>query len=147
MPVETKTRDTNEKPPTSAFVTNGRAGVDSINGNKQMGVFAGGQVYLDPVLMRKDITMVHVNFQPCARTHWHKHEGGQLLKVTAGSGWVCDQGEKPRKISVGDIIWCPPNGIHWHGADDGSFMSHEAISFGGLEWYDPVTDEVYAAKK
>ncbi|EXJ70659.1 uncharacterized protein A1O5_05649 [Cladophialophora psammophila CBS 110553] len=146
MPVETKTRDTGEKPPTSAFVTNGRAGVDSINGTKQMGVFAGGQVYLDPILMRKDITIVHVNFEPCARTHWHKHEGGQLLKVTAGSGWVCDQGEKPRRISVGDIIWCPPDGIHWHGADDGTFMSHEAISFGRLDWYDPVTDEVYAAK-
>lgn len=90
--------------------------------------------------------MLHVNFQPGARTHWHRHEKGQILKVTAGSGWVCDRGEKPKRIAVGDVIWCPAGGVHWHGADDGSFMVHEAISLGGLDWYEAVSDEVYAAK-
>lgn len=111
-----------------------------------MGVFEGGHVWLIPALISKDITIAQVHFEPCARTNWHKHEGGQLLKVTAGSGWVCDQGEKPRRIMMGDIIWSPPGCIHWHGADDGSFMAHEATSFGGLDWYDPVSNEEYSSK-
>lgn len=139
-----KERDRSEKQPLSTIVLDGRSGAKSVHG-KEMGTFTG-TVLLDPVLKEGNITMVHVNFQPCARTNWHKHEGGQLLKVTAGSGWVCDQGQAPRAIHVGDIIWCPPGGIHWHGADDGSFMVHEAISFGGLDWYDPVSDSEYAAK-
>ena len=140
-------RDTTQRQPTAIFVVNGRAGSNSIDGPQRMGTFAGGQVWLDPVLMRDDITIALVNFQPCARTNWHRHEGGQLLKITGGSGWYCDQGEKPRKASVEDIIWCPPGGIHWHGADDGSFMVHEATSFGRIDWYEPVAEEDYAAKK
>lgn len=140
-----KERDTSEQSPKSTIVQHGRMGLDTVDG-KSMGTFTG-QVWLDFMLKEATATMVHVNFQPCARTNWHKHEGGQLLKVTAGSGWVCDQGEKPRKISVGDIIWSPPAGIHWHGADDGSFMVHEAVSFGGIDWYEPVSDNEYSAKK
>ena len=139
-----KTRDKSLKPPTSTFVPHGRGSADSIDG-KSMGTFTG-QVYLDMLLKDGHITMAQVNFQPCAHTNWHRHEGGQLLKVTGGSGWVCDQGEKPRRISVGDLIWCPPGGVHWHGADDGSFMVHEATSFGAIDWYEPVADEDYAAK-
>lgn len=90
--------------------------------------------------------MVHVNFEPKARTNWHKHEKGQLLKVTAGSGWVCDQNEKPRRITVEDIIWCPPGGTHWHGADNRSFMVHEATSFGVLDWYEPLSEPEYTAR-
>jgi quercetin dioxygenase-like cupin family protein len=147
MTVATKARDVREVPPTSVSVTHDRTGAQgSIDGGKQMGVFAGGQVWLNPVLMREDITIADVHFEPCARTNWHKHEGGQLLRVTAGSGWVCDQGDKPKRIVAGDVVWCPPGGIHWHGADDGSFMTHEATSFGGLDWYDAVSEEEYAAK-
>ena len=29
-----------------------------------------------------------VSFAPGARTHWHRHPGGQLLVVTAGRGRV-----------------------------------------------------------
>lgn len=141
-----KTRDPKEVPPKSTVVTLERKPLESINGPKQMGVFAGGQVWLNPSLMGDGIVIANVHFEPCARTNWHKHEGGQILKVTAGSGWVCDQGGKPMRIMVGDVIWSPPGCIHWHGADEGTFMSHEAISFGGHDWYDPVTDEEYSAK-
>ncbi len=143
MTITTKTRDTKEIPPTTVFVT---PDPRSIDGPKEMGVFAGGQVWLNPALMREDITIAHVHFEPCARTNWHRHEGGQLLRVTGGSGWVCDQGEKPRRITVGDVVWSPPGCIHWHGADDGSFMTHEATCFGGLDWYDPVSEEEYPSK-
>jgi quercetin dioxygenase-like cupin family protein len=143
----TSTRDTSAETPPSEVVIHGRSGAASIYGPKALGTFTGGDVWLDPVLMRKDITVVHVSFQPCARTNWHRHEGGQLLKITAGSGWVCDQGAEPRKVEVGDIIWCPPGGVHWHGADDKSFLVHEATSFGAINWYEPVSDEDYTARK
>ena len=72
----------------------------------------------------------HVTFLPGARTYWHHHENGQILEVKAGSGWVCDKGGKPERISVGDIVQCPAGTVHWHGADKGSMMMHLAISLG-----------------
>ena len=54
-----------------------------------------------------------VTFTPCARTNWHTHEGGQLIQCIAGSGWVCDRGASPKKLSVGDTVWCPPGTEHW----------------------------------
>ncbi|KIW38807.1 uncharacterized protein PV06_08646 [Exophiala oligosperma] len=144
--VSIKKRDTTIKAPISPITQHGRAeGAASIS-SEAFGTFVG-QVWLDPMLKSgDDITVVNVNFQPGARTNWHRHDKGQLLKVTAGSGWVCDQGQKPKRISVGDVIWCQPGGIHWHGADDGSYMVHEAVSLGGIDWYDPVTEEEYAKK-
>lgn len=81
-----------------------------------------------------------------ARTNWHWHEWGQLCTVVKGQGWICDKGQRPRRITAGDVIWCAPGVTHWHGADDGTQMMHMALSMGGVEWYDPVGDEEYAAK-
>jgi quercetin dioxygenase-like cupin family protein len=112
---------------------------------KDLGVFTGN-AWLDPVFQEKQCSIFNVTFEPCARTNWHYHEKGQLLHVKSGSGWVCDKGRKPRRIRTGDIIWCPAGTIHWHGADDGSIMMHQATSHGDVEWYQPVGDEEYAAK-
>ena len=90
--------------------------------------------------------IVNVTFTPGARTNWHSHEQGQLLKVLAGSGWVCDKGSTPRRLEVGDVYWCPGGTTHWHGADDGSYMTHFAFARGGVQWLDPVSEEEYAAK-
>ncbi|KAL6245325.1 hypothetical protein RBB50_008100 [Rhinocladiella similis] len=141
-----KNRDTSIKSPISSITQHGRTeGAESVS-SEAFGTFVG-QVWLDPILKSgHDVLVANVSFQPGARTNWHRHEKGQLLKVTGGSGWVCDQGQKPKRISVGDIIWCHAGGIHWHGADDGSFMVHEAVSLGRIEWYDPVDEEEYAAK-
>ena len=70
-----------------------------------------------------------------------------MLRVTAGHGWICDKGDKPKKIGAGDVIWCPPGTTHWHGADDGCYMVHQAASHGKAEWHEPVTDEEYAKKE
>lgn len=107
-----------------------------------------GEVYADPVLFKPEegININNVTFTPCARTHWHHHEHGQVLEVKVGSGWVCDKGGEPQRLNVGDIVWAPPGTTHWHGADDGSIMSHLAISRGKTTWLDPVTDEEYQAK-
>ncbi|GMF67076.1 unnamed protein product [Aspergillus oryzae] len=106
-----------------------------------------GEVYFDTLHTDETTSMANVTFTPCARTHWHTHPGGQFLKVVAGSGWICDKGSEPRRIKMGDLIWAPPGTTHWHGADDGSIMTHFVVGLGKTIWLDPVTDEEYAAKK
>lgn len=107
-----------------------------------------GDVWMDQVHQDSatGFNVNHVTFLPGARTFWHTHEHGQILEVKAGSGWVCDSGEKPRRIRTGDIVICPAGTRHWHGADDGSMMMHLAISLGKTSWEDEVPQEEYAKK-
>jgi quercetin dioxygenase-like cupin family protein len=126
---------------------NSRSGKPSIHGNKAIeNAFTGNDVYIDPVLSTEGMSIVNVTFTPCARTHWHTHEKGQILRVVVGSGWVCDFGKQPVKINVGDVIWCPPGTKHWHGADNASYMCHQATSFGGVTWEEEVDDQEYERK-
>lgn len=99
-----KDRDATAKTPKSTITHNARTLDDGANG-KTMGQFTG-EVWLDKILESKEAFISLVNFTPCARTNWHRHDNGQLLKVTGGSGWYCDQGDKPKRIAVGDVIWC-----------------------------------------
>lgn len=103
-----------------------------------------GQVWSQLVLSSGP-TMAAGNsvFMPCSRTHWHTHEGGQLLHITMGSGWICDQGGEPRRITAGDTIWAEPGATHWHGADKNSFLSHLAIGLGRTTWHEEVVDDIY----
>ncbi|KAK5679781.1 hypothetical protein LTS10_007729 [Elasticomyces elasticus] len=111
-----------------------------------------GQVYLD--LAEQYTTddpsnspvIATVTFTPSARTAWHWHEKGQLIKVVSGSGWICDKGDKARRINEGDVMWCPPGVHHWHGADDNAIMSHFVFALGETKWFEKVTDEEYAKK-
>jgi len=70
-----------------------------------------------------------------------------MLRVLAGSGWVCEKGGEPQRIKTGDTVWAPPGTTHWHGGDDGSYMTHLAVSLGKTSWAEAVTDEEYAKKK
>lgn len=99
-----------------------------------------GNAWIDTGLRNNETSIVHVVFEPGARTFWHRHEGGQLLQITAGTGWICDEGGDPQRLNVGDIAWCPPGITHWHGADEGSLFSHFAASFGHTTWLDEVSD-------
>ncbi|KAI5241317.1 hypothetical protein E4T43_05609 [Aureobasidium subglaciale] len=111
-----------------------------------------GQVYLDIAEQyttddpSNSPVISTVTFAPGARTAWHKHEKGQLIKVIAGSGWICDHGGKAKRINEGDVMWCPPGAHHWHGADDNSIMSHFVFALGKTDWYENVTDEEYSKK-
>lgn len=108
-----------------------------------------GDVYMDVIHIDPSAGMManHVTFLPGARTYWHSHERGQILEVKAGSGWVCDKGEKPRRIRTGDLVVCAPGTTHWHGADDGSMMMHLAVSLGKTSWKEEVGEEEYGGKK
>lgn len=123
--------------PVSTIVHGGQtSGIDVSPGGETF----DGDAWIDEFHSNDEITMANVVFSPSARTHWHTHQGGQLLRVIAGSGWVCDKGSEPQHLRVGDIVWCPPGITHWHGADNGSFLIHQAIAYGSTEWLEAVAD-------
>ncbi|PEQ14037.1 cupin [Novosphingobium sp. PC22D] len=95
------------------------------------------------------ITGAIVTFEPGARTAWHTHPLGQTLIVTDGIGWTQVDGEDKIEFHEGDIMLCPKDKKHWHGATPHSSMTHIAIqeSLDGknVTWLEKVTDEEYLA--
>ncbi len=90
-----------------------------------------------------------VHFEPGARSAWHKHPLGQTLIVTEGVGWTQIEGGPILEFHSGDVLWCPHDQKHWHGATPTSAMTHIAIqeSLNGspVTWMEHVTDEQYLA--
>jgi quercetin dioxygenase-like cupin family protein len=90
-----------------------------------------------------------VTFEPGARTNWHMHPLGQRLVVTSGVGWTQVEGGAVHEIRPGDVVWCPPNVRHWHGATPHTAMSHiavqEALNGKVVEWMEKVGDAEYVA--
>lgn len=88
-----------------------------------------------------------VRFEPGARTAWHTHPLGQRLVVTEGTGWTQVEGGNVEEFRAGDVVSCPPNVRHWHGATPDTAMSHIAIqeSENGspVTWMEHVTDQQY----
>ena len=110
---------------------------------KRSDTFTGG-VWGDAVLSATDGVLVNnVFFEPRARTHWHRHERGQLLLVTAGRGRVRSRDGAGEEIRAGDAVWIGPGEEHWHGGDRDSYLLHTAVSLGQTEWLEPVSDEDY----
>ena len=89
----------------------------------------------------------YVTFEPGARSNWHTHPLGQTLICTSGYGYVQREGGPIRTIRPGDVVWCPPNEKHWHGASLTTAMTHIAIQeeLNGkvVDWMEKVTDEQY----
>ena len=95
------------------------------------------------------LTGAIVTFEPGARTAWHKHPLGQTLIVTDGIGWTQVEGEEKVEFHEGDIMLCPKDKKHWHGATPDSSMTHialqESLDGKNVEWLEKVTDEEYLA--
>ncbi len=109
--------------------------------SEKRGATFTGEVWAEPILPGVDnVTVASVFFKPGSRTFWHTHELGQLLQVTSGQGWVCEDGKEPERIRTGDTVWIPPHTRHWHGADTDTFMIHTAISLGKSSWQEEVQD-------
>src|SRR5881392_2225828 len=109
-----------------------------------------GKVWIKPLFEAPDPARVRcacVTFEPCARTAWHTHPLGQTLIVTSGMGWTQCEGEPIVEIGAGDVIWCPPEQKHWHGATPTSAMTHIAIQEARdgkvVTWLEKVSDEDY----
>ena len=89
----------------------------------------------------------NVYFEAGARSNWHKHPGGQILIITDGEGYHQIDGQARQTMKKGDVVKCPPNVRHWHGATERSSLSQLYIvpntEKGIVEWQEAVTDEQY----
>jgi quercetin dioxygenase-like cupin family protein len=88
----------------------------------------------------------NVTFEPGARTKWHLHPAGQIILVTDGIGYYQEKGQPKKILRKGDVIKCPPNVEHWHGASEDSYFVQVAVTDndkGSVVWLQPVTEEEY----
>jgi len=109
-----------------------------------------GSVRVDPLFKAIDPSRTSgasVTFGPGARTAWHTHPFGQILIVTAGSGWVQQWGGQIEEIRQGDVVRIPPGQKHWHGATATTGMTHiaiqEHIDGKTADWMEKVSDAQY----
>lgn len=94
-----------------------------------------------------DVTVGNVTFEPGARTNWHSHPAGQIILVTDGVGYYQEKGQPKQTLRKGDVVNCPADIEHWHGASADSAFVQVAVSSnrkGGAVWLQPVTDEEYS---
>ncbi len=112
-----------------------------------------GRVRVDPAFDTENPQRVYgayVTFEPSSRTNWHIHPMGQVLIVTFGTGMTQEWGKEIQIIKQGDIVVCPPNVKHWHGAAPNAAMTHlaigERLEGSSVTWLEEVSDEEYGAK-
>jgi quercetin dioxygenase-like cupin family protein len=93
----------------------------------------------------------NVYFEPGARSNWHLHPAGQILIITEGVGYHQIEGQPRQTIKKGDVVKCPPNVLHWHGASPDIGLQQLYIipntEKGIVVWKQKVTDEEYAETK
>jgi 4-carboxymuconolactone decarboxylase len=112
-----------------------------------------GNAWLETLVANDDIfhTQVgNVTFEPGARTNWHVHPGGQILLAIGGTGYYQEKGSDKRILRKGDVVKCPPNVAHWHGASADNEFIQIAITppdKGPTVWLEPVSDEVYNSRQ
>jgi quercetin dioxygenase-like cupin family protein len=89
----------------------------------------------------------NVYFEPGARSNWHLHPAGQILVITDGVGYHQIKGQARQTLKKGDVVMCPPNVMHWHGASPDAGMQQLYIlpktEKGIVTWSQKVTDEEY----
>ena len=109
-----------------------------------------GTVRIDPLFDVADPARhfgAYVTFEPGARTAWHTHPLGQTLIVTEGVGWTQIDGGPKLTFREGDVLWCPAEHRHWHGATPHGPMTHiaiqENVDGSPVTWMEPVSDETY----
>lgn len=92
---------------------------------------------------------VYVVFPKGTYNRWHSHKTGQILIATDGVGQHQVKGGKIETMHPGDVVYCPPGVIHWHGAAPYSSFAHIAINPQDnheVNWYD-FPEQEYASIK
>lgn len=91
-------------------------------------LFTGPDVTAQPLVPEsKDLRMSIVNFGKGMRNKFHKHDGDQVLIITAGKGFVATEAER-KIVTVGEIVLFPAGEKHWHGATADSEFSHITVT-------------------
>lgn len=130
---------------------NSQSGANSIfpKGNKINSANFKGTAYLQTLMEADSLnptSVGNVTFEAGARTKWHKHPGGQILLVTDGVGYYQEQGQSKKILRKGDVIKCPPNVPHWHGASIDTVFVQVAVTnrhLGETVWLNEVTEEEF----
>jgi quercetin dioxygenase-like cupin family protein len=104
-----------------------------------------GEVWLRGTVTAPDRTNIGiVHFSPGARTHWHRHPGGQFLYGVSGRGRVRTRGEAGHVLEPGDVVHVVPDEWHFHGGTSETPLIHVAVNGGGApEWGEAVSDQEF----
>lgn len=108
-----------------------------------------GTAWLQPLIAGDSLNSTSVGsvtFEPGARTKWHLHPGGQILLAIGGVGYYQEKGSPKRILRKGDVVKCPPNVPHWHGASHDTEFIQIAITSpekGATVWQQAVSDDEY----
>jgi len=108
-----------------------------------------GNAWLDVLVVADSVNqnaVGSVTFEPGSRTNWHSHPNGQIILALEGEGYYQEQGSSKKILRKGDVVKCPANLPHWHGASPDSEFVQVAITSrvnGPTEWLNPVSDEEY----
>ena len=115
--------------------------------------FFTGRVRVEPLWPADDdieASGALVTFEPGARSASHTHPKGQRLLVVSGVGLTQEWGKPVQEIRAGDVVACPPNVKHWHGATATAAMTHLAVTGTAdgknVTWMEKVSDEQYASR-
>lgn len=108
-----------------------------------------GTVYLHSLMESDSLNpnnVGNVTFEPGARSKWHVHPAGQILLAIDGVGYYQEKGQAKKILRKGDVIKCPPNIPHWHGASVNTAFVQIAITGrerGATVWLEAVSDKEY----
>lgn len=122
-------------------------------GDKAANVHHVGNVWLNELAAPDSVFQYSTSlatFDPGARLDWHQHPGGQILMITAGTGYYQEKGKPKQTVRKGDVIKCLPGVDHWHGATPKSGVTYLATSpsqKGRTIWLERVTDAEYRGTK
>jgi quercetin dioxygenase-like cupin family protein len=89
-----------------------------------------------------------VTFEPGARTNWHLHPAGQIVIALSGTGYYQEEDRPKEILRRGDVVKCPQDIPHWHGAGPDEEFVQMAITgrqHGPTQWMHAVSDEEYLA--
>lgn len=87
-----------------------------------------------------------VTFEPGARTKWHSHPAGQIILALDGVGYYQEKGSPKIIVDKGDVIKCPADIPHWHGASTDTKFVQIAITGrekGETVWLEAVNESEY----
>ena len=88
-----------------------------------------------------------VHFPRGVRTAWHTHPAGQNLIVTKGKIYTGTVDGTLQIAGAGDVVLCPPNLKHWHGAGVQEDGEHIAVTFEkdskNVTWLENLSEDEY----
>ncbi|MFH6991243.1 cupin domain-containing protein [Flavobacterium sp. FlaQc-48] len=109
-----------------------------------------GEVWLNNLAQADSINqnaIGSVTFEPGARTKWHSHPAGQIILALDGVGYYQERGKPKIIVNKGDVIKCPADIPHWHGAS--AYKKFIQVAITGREkgetiWLEQVSDTQYS---